>query len=196
LTLFGQNNCACGCGQLVPLDKRGKAQRYRLGHNAVGPNLIGRAFELVTVFAKADKRGGSNLWWCRCQCGKEYKVTASALLRGKHRGCSSCRNGNLGKPFAYLYRQLLTQSRGHMVQLTYDEYLEFTKQTVCHYCDAPIVWNAHGDQKSGYKLDRKDNATGYTKDNCVVCCPRCNWAKGDHFTYAEWLQIGRVIASW
>jgi hypothetical protein len=27
-------------------------------------------------------------------------------------------------------------------------------------------------------------------------CPRCNWAKYNHFTYDEWVQIRKVIRSW
>jgi hypothetical protein len=198
LTLFGQNKCECGCGERVPLDKRGKTQHYRRGHNAVGPDLVGRIFEFATVLTKAEKRGGSNVWWCRCKCGKEYKTKASALLCGRNRGCRTCTNGNLGRPFEGLFRQLLLQCKHHpkLVSLTYEEYLEFTKVKTCHYCKTPIVWNPHGNQKSGYKLDRKDNSVGYTKANCVVCCARCNRGKGADFTYAEWREIGKVIASW
>lgn len=29
-----------------------------------------------------------------------------------------------------------------------------------------------------------------------TCCARCNWSKGDQFTYEEWKQIGDLIRSW
>jgi len=193
---FGVNKCECGCGLLAPLDKRGKVQRFRLGHNVRGPNLVGRTFGFTVVLREGARVGKSKAWICRCKCGVEYIVRATNLLQGRHKGCRTCTNGNLGAPFAYLYRQLLAQCRNHEVSLTYEDYLEFTKQSQCHYCEENIIWRPHGDQKSGYKLDRKDNNLGYTKNNCVVCCPRCNWAKSDHFTYDEWLQIGRLIATW
>lgn len=45
-----------------------------------------------------------------------------------------------------------------------------------------------------YNLDRKDPAVGYQKDNCVVCCALCNRAKGDNFSYEEFLLIGPLVA--
>lgn len=46
---------------------------------------------------------------------------------------------------------------------------------------------------SASNLDRKDNSRGYDIDNVVVCCGRCNYAKGSHFTHDEWKKIGIVI---
>jgi hypothetical protein len=79
-------------------------------------------------------------------------------------------------------------------------FLEFTNIKNCHYCNGDINWSEYQSinfQKSqAYNLDRKDNNLGYTKDNCVVCCGRCNLSKGDRFTYDNWKQIGEVIKSW
>lgn len=82
------------------------------------------------------------------------------------------------------------QQAGHVFSLTYEEFLKFTCIHQCHYCHAPITWaeyNARGvGIRSRYNLDRKDNAQGYFKQNLVVCCKRCNWSKGNRYTYAEW----------
>lgn len=42
-------------------------------------------------------------------------------------------------------------------------------------------------------LDRKDNTKGYTVDNCVPACRRCNSLKGADITYAEMLVMGYEI---
>jgi len=82
-------------------------------------------------------------------------------------------------------------SRGFKFQLTYDEFLEFTKTKVCHYCGSLVTWvnSSH----ASYNLDRKDNAGNYDKDNCVVCCFECNATKGARFTYEEMLIIGKAV---
>jgi hypothetical protein len=103
------------------------------------------------------------------------------------------------RPFEYLYNLLVASSkrREYACSLTYEDFLEFTKQESCHYCGAPIVWEKYAARRKefsyGNHLDRKDNAQGYSKENCVVCCRRCNWGKGDMFTYDEWKKIGEVI---
>ena len=136
------------------------------------------------------------LWVCVCSCGTHKKITSSNLKRGRGHGCSSCSNGNKKRPFEALFNTLIGQAKGRAdVRLTYEEYLEFTAEDSCHYCGSELVWEPFN-KMNGHKLDRKDNSIGYTKDNCVVCCPRCNRAKSDHFTYEQFLQIGALIRSW
>ena len=72
------------------------------------------------------------------------------------------------------------------VSLTYEEFLEFTKTSKCFYCDAAVKWKEFSSGGYGYNLDRKDNSLSYTKENCVVCCKRCNMGKRDTFTFEEW----------
>ena len=81
-----------------------------------------------------------------------------------------------------MFNILRSKARGYEVLLTYEEFLEFTKTLRCHYCFAEIDWTK--DQR--YNLDRRNNDIGYTKENCVVCCPRCNYGKSNLFTYDEW----------
>lgn len=78
--------------------------------------------------------------------------------------------------------------------LSYEEFLTFTRIPECHYCGAVIPWHPKmAGKNNAYYLDRKDNDKGYTTDNCVVCCSRCNWAKANRFTYEEWVYIGKAI---
>jgi hypothetical protein len=56
----------------------------------------------------------------------------------------------------------------------------------CHYCGGPCgVY--------GVGLDRKDNDKGYTEENCVPCCKRCNYTKGYFFTYEDMLVLAPAI---
>jgi hypothetical protein len=86
------------------------------------------------------------------------------------------------------------------VEIAYEQFLSLISKSVCHYCHAPVTrtkFNPAGTKRNGgtrkahnaYYLDRKDNAKGYTIDNLVTCCTRCNYAKGDRFTYEEWFEM-------
>jgi hypothetical protein len=85
-----------------------------------------------------------------------------------------------------------------MVDLFYDDLLEFVKIRKCHYCNDDIVWLKHRSENSkqvsaAYHLDRVDNSKTYSKDNCVVCCAVCNSFRGDKFTHDEMMEIGKTF---
>lgn len=37
-------------------------------------------------------------------------------------------------------------------------------------------------------IDRVNNDLGYSIENCVPCCKRCNTAKGNHMDFFEWIK--------
>lgn len=45
---------------------------------------------------------------------------------------------------------------------------------------------------NNYNLDRKDNAVGYTVENCVVCCKSCNKTKWTSLDYEEMIAVGKI----
>ena len=44
-----------------------------------------------------------------------------------------------------------------------------------------------------FSIDRKKNGIGYSLDNIVLACSRCNSIKSDYFTEEEMLKIGNFI---
>lgn len=94
-------------------------------------------------------------------------------------------------PYKRTYTKLLASSKRkkQKCDISYDDFINFTKIKLCHYCFKPIKWVAHGKKVTAYYLDRKDNSIGYTKDNCVVCCTRCNLTKSDKYDYEEWFGM-------
>ena len=50
-------------------------------------------------------------------------------------------------------------------------YLIFLIEQSCYYC------GVYNDKKWQMSIDRKDNAIGYTNENCVSACRKCNSAK-------------------
>lgn len=60
------------------------------------------------------------------------------------------------------------KNRKIVFALTFEKFSMFYKQR-CHYCGVRILDNA--------RIDRLNNEQGYTCENCVPCCTRCNYLK-------------------
>jgi len=139
------------------------------------------------------------LWLVRCTCGHEFESLSQDL---KRKECRNCRmKHNRKRRFESLYNTFIykTKKRGLSTDISYEDFLLFTQTPSCHYCDAPIVWSefqSKSTKRQAYNLDRKDSRQSYTKNNLVVCCPRCNLSKNNLFSYAEWKKIGELIKSW
>lgn len=91
-------------------------------------------------------------------------------------------------PFKRLYTKLTqsAQRKNIEITLTYEDFLLFTEKSVCFYCHSKLEWIKHGKSATKYNLDRKDVNLGYTKENCIECCWRCNNSKSDRYTHKEW----------
>lgn len=97
-------------------------------------------------------------------------------------------------PFVSLFKKLLGQAKARKVPcpLTFEEFLSFTWNTECHYCGELLIWDRFN--RSGRtNLDRKVNSLGYSKANCVACCPECNWVKGARYSHEEMLLLGQTV---
>lgn len=53
-------------------------------------DLKGKRFGKLTVLHKSDRKGKNSYWLCRCDCGVEKEICATALRRGqKSCGCTA-----------------------------------------------------------------------------------------------------------
>lgn len=158
------------------------------------------SYQIIRLEKQPRKNGGPRnvrVYLC-AYCGLN-----EAKLRGKKPKanepapcCPSC--GNQKRPFESIYNGLSNDHRRIPVDLTYEEYLEFTKIPDCHYCEDGIPWSPYGCLNGkfisrAYYLDRKDNSLGYSAANCVVCCTECNKMRSNRFTYEEFCQIGEAL---
>jgi hypothetical protein len=71
--------------------------------------------------------------------------------------------------------------RGLAWEISFEAWVTIAKANCCHYCDNSLPEAGHG-------LDRKDCDLGYTEDNVVSCCSRCNMCRGNYFTYDEFVN--------
>jgi hypothetical protein len=166
--------------------------------NIKAKNLKGKHFGKWTVLERAkspNKNSPSQpaYWKCQCECGNIRIIAAHNLWAKK---TLSCGHEQELPGYKHIYNTFLRINKNRFpVYLTFEEFLEFVSIQKCHYCYSKLNWSAHGGRKisKAYNLDRKDNTKGYSKDNCVPCCKRCNFSKRNCYTYEEWFEMNKCF---
>lgn len=85
------------------------------------------------------------------------------------------------------------------LNLTFEEFKKL-KLDDCHYCGvSELLLKFYCEvmriNTPFMTIDRKNNNRGYTKENCVTACFLCNKIKGNFFSYAEMLEIGKIFVN-
>jgi hypothetical protein len=153
---------------------------------------------------RVEKRGKNVEYVFLCEdCGDEIRRRKARLSELKSPGCChTCGNsrhwGGKRKPFESLFNRIKYQARkiSRPFNPTFGEFLEFTVVPLCTYCGESVRWIARKSYRGGShpsNLDRKDNALGYSRENCTVCCGECNRVKGGVYSYEEMKIIGPVL---
>lgn len=151
-------------------------------------DLTNKQFDKITVLHVIENSGGKGKgkqWWCRCECGTEWSVRASHLIKGDVTQCKNCRQKNLyqstikhGVSSERLYSIWLGMKK-RCYSSNYPSYENYGQRGIV-ICDE---WGA--DKKDieyyynfrdwalrhGYKdnltIERKDVNGPYTPDNCT-----------------------------
>jgi len=155
---------------------------------------------------------------CKCDCGSITEVNVASLLSGSTVSCGCYRKEqslkghdkqrgkarpHVQKPNGYsiLHSWLLTyqnaaKRRSLSFDLTEAQFEQITAQN-CHYCGAEPVEKHKPREHASRKLngiDRIDSDKGYSLENCVPCCKRCNYLK-HIMTYDEMIEhISKILA--
>lgn len=128
-------------------------------------------------------------WKCiNINTGQEYISRGSYLYKLKDRVDSKFdKEHQLGlRNWLYRYSQKNAKSRGHSYNLSFEEFNSIISKS-CHYCGEPPkmvskeILKHRGDTHQppiAYNgIDRINPKIGYQMDNCVPCCPTCNYMK-------------------
>lgn len=135
-------------------------------------------------------------------CGAEIRRRLDRLKKLSTPGCclvcGNKRNWSQKlKPFESLFRLMRARAKNRRpFNLTFEEFLRFTKTSSCTYCDAAVVWRprqTYLGESRAYNLDCKVPALGYSKKNCVVCCWECNRIKGTKYTFNQMKVLGKAL---
>lgn len=98
---FSVWRCRCDCGNEVLMDTRWIRRGTKLDCGCITKlspairDLTGQRFGKLQVLEATDRRdaGGSVIWRCHCDCGKDVEVSRSQLVSGYKKSC-----GCLGHP--------------------------------------------------------------------------------------------------
>jgi len=166
-------------------------------------DLVGKRFGRLVVIRRVDNDKHYNtMWLCKCDCGEEKIIAADSLSRGLTKSCGCLNKENNShplKPGLANMRNVINsykhnaKTRGLNWELTEEEFEELAQQN-CHYCGAkPNNVLNRKDCNGAYTyngIDRIDNSKGYTVDNVVPCCKRCNNAKRNYTLkeFKDWIR--------
>ncbi len=144
--------------------------------------LAGQRFGMLLVLEEVGRTVDNYVRWrCRCDCGIEKDITGRHLVNGSTRSCGCLTRRAPGMAAAhglYLNYRNGAARRSIVWDIDEDAFQSLIWQ-VCHYCGSlPSQQFAAGPSVIHYNgIDRVRNDEGYTEDNVVTCCWRCNRAK-------------------
>lgn len=153
-------------------------------------NLKDMVFTRLTVLELSQRYNGFPTWLCRCECGNLTKVNSYKLLNGHTKSCGCLQRESRMKPKSIAGLNAVirgykknAEKRQLSWKLTDSDVLAIT-QLPCFYCGKlpanEIKSNISENGKYIYNgIDRLDNLLGYTINNVVPCCYKCNVLKKD-----------------
>lgn len=174
--------------------------KYYTKHEKKVTDIMGEKFGKLTVIKRSYNKNHRVRWLCKCECGKETIVDGANLRRGSTKSCGCWNIDRMklkpelaGMRYVFYGYRKSAKKRGLKFTLTEEQFAETTQQN-CYYCGTKPKRASIYSKNNGIYiyngLDRIDNNKGYTIDNVVPCCTRCNYAK-KNFTlnnYKEWIK--------
>lgn len=157
---------------------------------------------VIEYYGKNEK--GRILWRCKCDCGNEKIVASDLLSSGKTKSCGCLKYEVLHNPNHLFKREqdrkksIMKVQYSHIKRrnkkftgevMTFEEFCKKSEEP-CAYCGEPYskeIEDRLNETKNGKRLsskivringiDRINSSIGYTNENTVACCKKCNTAK-------------------
>jgi hypothetical protein len=153
-------------------------------------------FKVIKYLGKTNRRN----WLCLCQCGTYYRSNSGLIQANEKRSCGCLKYTGIHKNQKFdekeaAYRAKVTSYKASathrklVFNLSMEQAINLLKGN-CYYCGTiPLTHfslrnkriNIHKNQNNSKILyngfDRINNSKGYTIENTVSCCAKCNYMK-------------------
>lgn len=125
------------------------------------------------------------LYLAKCNCGNDFEIVYDQFKRGDKISCGCRRGAKFGLSSKTLGNHYSNYKKGakqrkYSFDLTIEEFKDLVTDK-CAYCGENPVLNLKTiDKEKCYVfngIDRVNSNFGYSVDNCVSCCSKCNYAK-------------------
>jgi hypothetical protein len=183
------------CGESKPLSKYGKHRRRKDGLNsycrACCNTYIRRTRdkrrEQWSSYTDEEIREYTSEAYCPV-CRRSLLSARFAVVRGQSNGldyaCRTCR--------IIAKRNGIARRAGLPATLTWEQIGDPPERCPVPRCGV-VLARVNGSRNNSPSLDRIDPALGYTKQNAIWLCNRCNtkkwdWTPSEMYRFADWLH--------
>jgi hypothetical protein len=169
-------------------------------------NLSGKKFNRLTVVSPTFRKVGERTKYiCKCDCGNECVVEGSKIKNGHTRSCGCIKNeiyrgynkseSGIASRNSLIYTYKYNAKRRNVnFDLTDEQMIEMFESD-CFYCGREPHMASFKKRSNGAYIytgiDRMDNnpKIGYTLQNTVPCCSKCNYFKNkmNYDEFIEWV---------
>jgi hypothetical protein len=160
-------------------------------------DMTGKTYGTLFVLYKiprGEHRSTQAFWRVRCHCGKEFPSVGWTIRSGHTKSCGCLqreavrvRNAKTALPEGEAEKNCVLRvyrrgaKRRNLVWTLSPSDFFFLTTKNCFYCGGLPTNRSHKPNQHGdfiYNgIDRLDNSLGYTLENTVSCCQKCNWMK-------------------
>lgn len=141
--------------------------------------------EFVGWSYKSNGQVQARMYKTRCiNCGHIYEKKRLSDIKNE-RSCIYCNMINENPGLTMFYRSYKDGAKARNLQfnLSKEDFLSLVSSD-CIYCGNPPITKeyitTHKSYYAANGIDRIDLSKGYTLDNCVPCCTKCNVMKLDY----------------
>ena len=181
-----------------------------MGRKAV--DLTDRKFERLTVIERSDRKGNGAYWFCECTCGNTCEIISGHLTSGNTRSCGCLNSEQLSKRFlkhgdcleSDKVTKLYHVWQGMKARCLNPKNKSFHRYggrgiTICLEWENDYnsfkKWALDNGYVEGLQVDRIENDSGYSPDNCrwITQMKNCENSGVSKLTTEDVIEIRRAF---